>query len=793
MKQITILLIAFFSSFTVSGLMAQGTVRQQGYVRTVGRPNNPKGSPLQGVLVRVRGQHNEVRSGRDGRFELLFAGKRVGVDAFVFNAVRLAGYDLQEKEMIGRSYALSATVPVELVMVPQALKREIEDKVRRTIEAQYQRKLRGIEALRQKDAARYERELQQLEVEYEKRDQLINDMVERYASTDYAHLDSLSARINQYIEAGELERADSLINAQDLAHMEAEHAALETHAEKLRTDLRQTEQAVQSSTAQLLSLYEGKLQIHLARFERDSVAAYFDKMVRLDTTNVSVLLRASYFCSLYMADYDRALAYCRSALQQCLLQPDGEKGRSTAVAYNNMASTFGHMGRYDEALECQKKALDMRVAVLGENHPDVALYDENLAVLYSRMSRFTEALECHEKALGIYSSAYGEKSRNVAWCYGNMGTVLDLMADYDRALECYDRALAIYQDLGGNGSMDVANLYNNIAACHNAMGHYGRALEYFGKALVIERKLLGETHPNVATIFNNLGGVYLNLKDTEKALEHFMKACELRVSKYGEMHPDVALSYGNLANCYWNMGQRERAIEYSRKSLGIDLRVLGENHRRVAHDYHDIGTMYYNSGDCAHALPYYGKALDIYQKVFGRKHPDVGLEYYCRAMAYDDMADHAKALEDYSNAVDVWHSVQNNPYTVQQLLAEMEVYKHYNLLYRMNPQEWKDKYRDYLDCHMVSATTFQGGEAESRGMDGTYYVMAFGEWTEDSLSCVLDMNLKYKGKPKTVVFYRDGMLRSERFEDSVGIIFGIKAVDKAERERVMKEWKKWKR
>ena len=58
----------------------------------------------------------------------------------------------------------------------------------------------------------YRQQLLELQTGFEKYESLISDMAERYASTDYATVDSLNAAINIAIENADLERADSLIS-----------------------------------------------------------------------------------------------------------------------------------------------------------------------------------------------------------------------------------------------------------------------------------------------------------------------------------------------------------------------------------------------------------------------------------------------------------------------------------------------------------------------------------------------------------------------------------------------------
>ena len=63
---------------TTLSLQAQ---TQQGYVKTLGRPNKP-GVPLSNVTVRFRGLVNQVLTGKDGKFAVILQGKKEG-DAII--------------------------------------------------------------------------------------------------------------------------------------------------------------------------------------------------------------------------------------------------------------------------------------------------------------------------------------------------------------------------------------------------------------------------------------------------------------------------------------------------------------------------------------------------------------------------------------------------------------------------------------------------------------------------------------------------------------------------------------
>jgi hypothetical protein len=209
------LLFFILGAFFATGqLLAQN---QQGFVKTLGRPGKP-GEPLENVIIQMVGMVNPSISSSTGEFHLAAYNKKDG-DAIKLLRVQKNGYELKDKDIIGRSLVFSSHVPIYITMVDilqlEADKRRIEDNARRVAEENYQKKKAIIEEENNNhklSAEKYRKELKNLQEKYEKYLSLIGDMADRYARTDYDQLDSIDIEINICIEKGELEKADSLIH-----------------------------------------------------------------------------------------------------------------------------------------------------------------------------------------------------------------------------------------------------------------------------------------------------------------------------------------------------------------------------------------------------------------------------------------------------------------------------------------------------------------------------------------------------------------------------------------------------
>ena len=211
MKRFSFILIANFILFAASAQI------QKGFVKTIGRPGNP-GVPLEYVTIQMVGMVNATTSTKTGEFHLSAYNKKDG-DAIKLLRVQKNGFELRDKDIIGRSLVFSSQVPIYITMVDtrqlEADKKRIEDNARQVAEKNYQKKRKEIEKENKKhklSAEKYRQELDDLQEKYDKYLSLIGDMADRYARTDYDQLDSIDVEINICIENGELEKADSLIH-----------------------------------------------------------------------------------------------------------------------------------------------------------------------------------------------------------------------------------------------------------------------------------------------------------------------------------------------------------------------------------------------------------------------------------------------------------------------------------------------------------------------------------------------------------------------------------------------------
>ena len=624
------------SLLTIFSLHAFAQV-QKGVVRTIERPGRGV-KYVDGATIRAQGLFNAAVSDAGGAFALDFGSTDIREgEAFRLSRVNKSGYELSDKGVIGKEYPLSVSVPLEIVLINiaerEADKQRIADKAYARAEQTYKTKLADLERqLSDKsiDAETYRTQLRDLQDKFDKYEKLIDAMAERYASTDYAHIDSLNARVNIAIENGELELADSLIRsvgsleALVSQNMEAMRRAdaQEEIGRAIVANAKQDKDSIAADRQRLGDLLYSKAQIHLAAFENDSTAHYYRLRAELDSTNVEWQYDAGVFLSDYLADNNSAMGYYRLALKHALEQY-GKNSEQVALCYNIIGKTYSTQGEYDNALEYYKQALESMPIIFEEAHPTVATIYNNIGNAYTQLGLYKQALENLVKSLYIRFAIFGEEDFAIALSYNNIGVVCELLGDYDMALNSQKEALRIKLNCLGQKHPSIAISYNNIGTVYSHKKDYDMALEYVTKSLKLDQELFGELHPEVAASYHNIGSIYDDLKNYNQAIECYKKSLEINTFILGENHPDIATTNNNIGCAYINMRNYDTALEYLTTSLKISRNIFEEQHPDVARDFNNIGTVYYYKGNYEKALEYCEKALEINLSIFDGEHPRI--------------------------------------------------------------------------------------------------------------------------------------------------------------------------
>lgn len=561
-------------------LSATAYKTQKGYVKTRGRYTSQgtlvPGKPLSNAVVMIRNS-NSTRSDAKGNFSVTLPEQD-----FYLQNVKKDGYILSDPDVLKRRHFCSASPLVLVLETPQQQAEDrlaSERKTRRTLQRKLQAKEDELEALKEDNkitTEEYHKALQELYKLQETNEKFISEMAERYSRIDFDALDDLQRRIAAYIQDGELARADSLLNTKgSMDDREAEinrlREANRQRGEEIAKEQQELEASESLAAARLADFGAdcyNRFQISRLELQNDSAAYWLERRANADTTNIDWQLDAGLFLSDYLADYDKALRYYQTALDHSL-KTNGEQSSSTALIYNNIGTTLGQQGRYAEGQKYLKQAIKILEAIGLDKGSHMLTVLSNLANSYNLLGDYDKSLEMQTKVLIMRLALLGNRHPDVARSYLNLGNDYYMRQEYSEALDCYKKALDVAQDSKINDGLLLAAIHDNLGLAYEAEEAYGEALNHLSTALELKQSELDDRHPQIAKSYNNLGGLMIFTEDYSKARDYFTRAARILDKPIYRYIQDMATTLNGLGILDSHEGNYESALSNYEKALEI--------------------------------------------------------------------------------------------------------------------------------------------------------------------------------------------------------------------------------
>ena len=641
---------------------------QPGYVKTLGRPDKP-GVALSGVSVRVKGEHNAVLSKSDGTFSMLMTGKKNG-DAYSLQQVQKAGYELNEVSVIGRQYAFSDKVPLNIVMVStsqlQTDKQRIENNAYKVAERNYQAKMAQLE--KDKDAGTitietYWKEIQDLQDKFEKYQSLIDDLANHYAHTDYDGLDEKEREINICIENGDLERADSLIhtifdpidvlrrNKEALTRIDQNIQQANDIMTQANADMAAVLKQQEKDAEYLYQLYT----IAVGRYDNVKALQYIVTRAALDTINANWQFDAARY--LHVQNHRMASSFYERALSLYR-----ELAKQDSQAYEpSVAMTLNAYGTLEEdkntAEPLLKEALDIYRQLSEQNpqtyEPRLANTLINLGSCYWSINRWTEAEPLLQEAFAIYKHLVETNPQGYEADYANSMNCLALLyTDTQKQAEAelkYLSALAIYQRLAEQNPQiyeaEMAKTLSHLGELYYHTQRPSEAETIYKEALDIFRRIVSRNPQaymdDLSKVLKNLVELYDNTQRTaesETLRTAYMECIAWKLESLGHdlnnyLHgvavideSEIAAQYCLAAYGYENSGNYAEAEKSYLEALTIYRRIIVKDSVKIGPDFakslEQLANLYKETGRWEESETNYKESIAIYRQLAEGNHEE---------------------------------------------------------------------------------------------------------------------------------------------------------------------------
>jgi tetratricopeptide (TPR) repeat protein/predicted Ser/Thr protein kinase len=275
---------------------------------------------------------------------------------------------------------------------------------------------------------------------------------------------------------------------------------------------------------------------------------------RDDMTRVRAAIELVRVVGYEKADFEKGEALAEDA--RAALERVGETPLLEALLATQLGSMALAQGKYGEAAEHHRRALEIREAELGAEHNAVAMSLNNLGNAMTAEGRHTEAEGVHRRALALFEKTLGDEHPYVA---SSLNNIANSLLEQGRRVERTEPG--------------------------RAETLYGEAEDLYRRAIGIRERSFGPDHALVSASVHNLGEALRRRHAYPEALAQFERAMAIKEQAYGADHPSVAMTLTGIGRCHLGLHRPDRAVEALERALAIrrareaktDAADLGEN------------------------------------------------------------------------------------------------------------------------------------------------------------------------------------------------------------------------
>lgn len=230
--------------------------------------------------------------------------------------------------------------------------------------------------------------------------------------------------------------------------------------------------------------------------ERVLAAELGDAPARLgaDAAEIGELCNLLGIVHKYQARYDDAAA-CYARAVALVRRHHGDDSLEMASLEHNLGGLDHARGELARAEPHARRAVELREAALGPDHPAVGAELAAWAAILDDQGRAAEAEAALHRALAIFERAHGELHFEVGYTLGSLGSLHAGAARWDAAGPALERARRILVAVLGDEHVEVARVDQYLAVVAHGRGDRPAALAHAERALAICARAFPPDHP----------------------------------------------------------------------------------------------------------------------------------------------------------------------------------------------------------------------------------------------------------------------------------------------------------
>jgi serine/threonine protein kinase len=262
----------------------------------------------------------------------------------------------------------------------------------------------------------------------------------------------------------------------------------------------------------------------------------------------------------------------------------GDDHPDTLASMNNLAMAYQDAGRFDKAIPVLETTLEKRRANLGEDHADTIETMNDLAVAYWQAGQAARAIPLFEATLAKVRGTLGENHNDTLTIIDNLGVAYGAAGEHEKAVTLHRAVIAQFRAKLGDLHLTTLIAMNNLARAYQQGGRIDDSIKLYEPTLAKLRSKLSDDHPTTLAAMNGLARSYQLAGKVNRAISLFESTLKGKRVKLGRDHPDTLLTTIDLANAYVAARQYGKAIPLA----SAFLESITKNGDRLPAKVHEV-------------------------------------------------------------------------------------------------------------------------------------------------------------------------------------------------------------
>jgi serine/threonine-protein kinase len=268
------------------------------------------------------------------------------------------------------------------------------------------------------------------------------------------------------------------------------------------------------------------------------------------------------------------------------------------------------LGLFDEARPLLEEALSLRERLRGEDDLEVAATLVRLGRL-ARLSGRGDAEVVFRRALLIREARLGSDHPEVADLLNDLGTSLAAHGRFDEAEALLRRALATEERRWGKDDPRVARVLHNLSGIALYQGRTEAAEQLLDRALAIREATLDADDPDLAGSREALALLLRQQGRPAEAAALSERLAENAEEVFGPEHPALARALLNLGLARKDLGEDTAARGLLERAVAITEATLAPDHPQRLRALASLADLHFERGRFAEAEPLYRRLAEL--------------------------------------------------------------------------------------------------------------------------------------------------------------------------------------